>query len=180
MVCQACGAQVAAGDVRFCPNCGAQMAAPPPPVYAQYPPPMSMPMAPPRVQRNLQTLAMLWCIYGVYRFAAGLMGMFFVRAFAWGRFGDWPFGRYGGPWGPHFMGGLLPVIATVTVLAAAFALITAYGLMTRKPWGRVLAIIAAILVLIKFPIGTALGIYTLWVLAPAASGAEYEAIADHS
>ena len=44
----------------------------------------------------------------------------------------------------------------------------------------VLAIIAAILALLKFPIGTALGIYTLWVLAPGASGLEYDAIADRS
>jgi hypothetical protein len=42
------------------------------------------------------------------------------------------------------------------------------------------AIIAAILALIKFPFGTALGIYTLWVLAPGASGLEYDAIADRS
>jgi hypothetical protein len=42
------------------------------------------------------------------------------------------------------------------------------------------AIIAAIFALIKFPLGTALGIYTLWVLAPGASGLEYDAIADRS
>jgi hypothetical protein len=44
----------------------------------------------------------------------------------------------------------------------------------------VLAIVVAILTLLKFPFGTALGIYTLWVLAPSMSGAEYEAIAEHS
>jgi hypothetical protein len=50
----------------------------------------------------------------------------------------------------------------------------------RKPWGRILAIVIAILALIHIPFGTAMGIYTLWVLAPSASGAEYDAIADHS
>ena len=38
----------------------------------------------------------------------------------------------------------------------------------------------SILSMIHFPIGTALGIFTLWVLAPAASALEYEAIADRS
>ena len=33
--------------------------------------------------------------------------------------------------------------------------------------GSDVAIVAAILALLKFPFGTALGIYTLWVLAPA-------------
>jgi hypothetical protein len=34
--------------------------------------------------------------------------------------------------------------------------------------------------LVKIPFGTALGIYTLWVLAPMASGMEYDAIADRN
>ncbi len=54
------------------------------------------------------------------------------------------------------------------------------GLLNRRPWGRTVAIIVAILALVKFPFGTALGIYTLWVLAPGASGLEYDAIADRS
>jgi hypothetical protein len=157
------------------------MAAPPPPTYAQYPPPMSMPMIRPRVQKNLQLLGMLWCAYGVYRVVAGLIGMIFLRAVTvhrWG--GGWPFDGRFDVWGPPWMHAMLPVVATVTVLAAALAILVGYSLLTRKPWGRVLAIIAGILALLKFPLGTALGIYTLWVLAPAVSGDEYEAIADHS
>jgi hypothetical protein len=79
-----------------------------------------------------------------------------------------------------WMGSLWPLIVVATVFAAALALLSGYSLLTRRPWGRVLAIIAAILALIKFPLGTALGIYTLWVLAPGASGLEYDAIADRS
>ena len=43
-------------------------------------------------------------------------------------------------------------------------LIAAYGLFNFKSWARILAIILGILNLFLFPIGTALGIYTLWVL----------------
>lgn len=38
------------------------------------------------------------------------------------------------------------------------------GLLMRKSWGWVLAIVVGILNLINFPIGTIIGIYTLWVL----------------
>ena len=38
-------------------------------------------------------------------------------------------------------------------------------------------VVLSILALFKIPLGTALGIYTLWVLAPAASEAEWRAIA---
>jgi hypothetical protein len=43
-------------------------------------------------------------------------------------------------------------------------LLAGYGLLTRKPWSRVLAIVVGILSLINFPVGTAIGLYTLWVL----------------
>jgi hypothetical protein len=56
---------------------------------------------------------------------------------------------------------------TVGLLMAALGLpglLAGYGLLTRKPWARVLAIVVGILSLINFPVGTAIGLYTLWVL----------------
>jgi hypothetical protein len=131
----------------------------------------------PRVQRHVQTLGTLWCIYGVYRVVAGLIGVFVFRTFVMHR------GPWGGPWGNYGMHGpawmgLLPVIVTMTVLMAALAVFEGISLLRRKPWGRVLGIVLAIFALFKFPVGTALGIYTLWVLAPGVSGMEYDAIAD--
>jgi hypothetical protein len=142
-----------------------------------------MPIYLPRVQRNLQTLGILWCVLGAYRVVSGLIAMTFLRAFSTHNFGDdaWMFGRH---WHasvtPMWMGSLWPMVAVTTAFAAALALIAGYGLLNRRPWGRIVAIIASILALFKFPIGTALGIYTLWVLAPGASGLEYDAIADRS
>jgi len=180
MVCQACGTPIAEG-VHFCSKCGAQVT-PAQPTYTAYPQPPA-PMYMSRVQRHLQTAGILWCVFGVYRVVVGLIGILFLRAFTTHNFGDdaWIFGgRWHGPFSPMMMSGLWPVIAVATVFSAALALVAGYSLMTRRPWGRVLAIIAAILALIKFPFGTALGIYTLWVLAPGASGLEYDAIADRT
>jgi len=178
MVCQGCSAPVGE-DVRFCPKCGAQMVAASP-VYANYSP-MATPV--PRVQRNLQTMGILWCAFGVYRIIGGLIGMFFLRSAATRYFdsNSWPFGgHYHGSFGADWMNALLPVVAAYTVLTAALALLVGYSLLTRRPWGRTLAIIVGILTLFKPLLGTALGIYTLWVLAPSASGLEYDAIADRS
>jgi len=180
MVCQGCGASVADG-VHFCSRCGAQVVATQP-MYAAYPQP-PVPMLAPRVQRNLQTLGILWCVFGAYRIIGGLMGMFFLRAFAFRNFGgfDWPLNdHFFGTHGPAWVGALLPLIAVYTVVAAALAVLVGYSLLTRRPWGRTLAIVVGILTLLKPLFGTALGIYTLWVLAPGASGLEYDAIADQS
>lgn len=140
-------------------------------------------MRPPRVQRNLQTLGFLWCVFGAYRIVAGLVGIFVLRVATFRNFGGggWEWGGrfHHGPFGPPWMGVLLPLIAMVATVTAFLAFLVGFSLLTRKPWGRVLGIVVGILALLKFPIGTALGIYTLWVLVPAESGAEYDAIADH-
>ena len=185
MVCQACGKAVE-GEARFCPHCGAQMTPPAtPPIPPNYGSVGGYGLAPtgPRVQRHLQTLGTLWCVYGAYRVITGLIGLFFVRAFAWHRFGyDWPFGA----WGMHHHGppwpwmGFVPGIIGISVLIAALALFAGLSLLNRKPYGRVLAIVLAVLALFKFPLGTALGIYTLWVMAPATSALEYETLAEHT
>lgn len=190
MVCQACGNPVEAG-VRFCPQCGAPIAAvaPPPAAYPPpnsppnsppYPPPYPQMMSPrPRVQRNLQTLGILWCIFGAYRVVAGLIAIFILRVTSFRGFGN-----AGWHWGAHvnpmWMGVLIPIITIISILAAFLAFLVGFGLLRRRSWARVVGIIVAILSLLKFPIGTALGIYTLWVLLPSESAMEYEAIADHS
>ena len=57
-----------------------------------------------------------------------------------------------------------PSIALVLVLVSLPGIIGGVGLLKYKPWARILVIILAILDLFNIPIGTALGIYTLWVL----------------
>jgi hypothetical protein len=193
MVCTTCGARIVDG-VNFCARCGAAVAAAPfqeqeQPMYAAQPSPVAghygtpyQPVPRSRVQRNLQTLGILWCVYAAYRVVAGLIGMFFLRTFAGRNFGGpgWPFVRGFGDSGPHWMTALLPVVFVVTVVAVALSVFVGWSLLNRKPWGRTLAIVAAVLALLKFPFGTALGIYTLWVMAPGESGMEWEAIADRS
>jgi hypothetical protein len=69
---------------------------------------------------------------------------------------------------------ILGLVGTaVGLLMAALGLpglLAGYGLLTRKPWARVLTIVVGLLSLINFPIGTLIGLYTLWVLTqPAAT-----------
>ena len=44
------------------------------------------------------------------------------------------------------------------------ALVAGIGLFLRQGWARILTLIVAALGLLNIPIGTALGIYTIWVL----------------
>lgn len=178
MVCQQCGNAV---EGAFCSRCGARVQAapvqgPPPPMYGVPPQPMYVP----RVPQHLQTLGILWCVYGGYRALTGIFGALVLAGVTAHGFGPW-----GGPRMFPFMGnapwmaGLAGFVAVMALVFAALSFAVGFALITRKPWGRTLAIIVAILQLIKIPFGTALGIYTLWVLAPGASAVEYDAMADH-
>ena len=124
-----------------------------------------------RVRQNLQPLGITWILFGVYRIVTGLIGAFVVHSLVHeGIFHDAP------TFLPRFVISLVPYIATLSILMGAGAILTGYGLLSRQPWARPLAIIFGVLALLKIPFGTALGIYTLWVLAPRASWAEWESL----
>ena len=55
-------------------------------------------------------------------------------------------------------------VASFLVLTAIPGIVGGIGLLKGKNWARVLVIFLAILDLIDFPFGTAVGAYTLWVL----------------
>lgn len=55
-------------------------------------------------------------------------------------------------------------IAGFLLLVSAPAIIGGWGLIKGKSWSRVLMIVISALHLLSFPVGTALGIYGLWVL----------------
>jgi hypothetical protein len=63
---------------------------------------------------------------------------------------------------------ILSVIGAVCgaffVVLAVPGLLAGYGLLIRASWGRVLAIVVGVLGLFNFPVGTAIGVYALWVL----------------
>jgi len=67
--------------------------------------------------------------------------------------------------------GAAPFIGVIGVIAAAFfialglpSIIGGWGLMHYRPWSRVLMIVLSAFHLFSVPLGTALGIYGLWVL----------------
>ncbi len=55
-------------------------------------------------------------------------------------------------------------LGAVLLLFSLPGLVTGWGLLKLRPWARILGIVLAVICLINFPIGTAVGIYGLWVL----------------
>ena len=55
-------------------------------------------------------------------------------------------------------------VSSIIVIFSIPEIIAGWGLLKMKSWGRILGIVIAILNLINIPIGTAFGIYAIWVL----------------
>jgi hypothetical protein len=117
----------------------------------------------PRVESHLQPLAILWYALGAFRLVAGLLAAVAFQAFA---HSGWFLFNELSAFPPSLAGSLASLIAISSLVWGGASLFVGWSLQARKSWARGVAIFLAILTLFKIPVGTALGIYTLWVLAP--------------
>lgn len=56
------------------------------------------------------------------------------------------------------------VIMVVTVIFSIPGILAGIGLFKRKEWARILTLILSVMNLLSFPIGTAVGVYSIWAL----------------
>ncbi|KPJ52104.1 hypothetical protein AMJ39_08650 [candidate division TA06 bacterium DG_24] len=66
---------------------------------------------------------------------------------------------------------LLVLLVSWLLVTGCAWIIAGIGLLRLRPWSRVLQIVLAILSLLWFPLGTAFGIYCLWVTLSAEGAA---------
>jgi hypothetical protein len=169
MFCDRCG-QPIRDDARFCSSCGKPQ--------GDVPAQLATPVATDgRVRRNLHILGVLWIAIGALRLIEvswiWVVGHAFLPGLAGGFASDgFPFsGRFpieGIAWsGLAFAGFWMAALAVCEVVIG-------WGLLERQPWARVFGLVVGFLLLLRFPLGTALGVYTLWVLLPAPAGQEYD------
>jgi hypothetical protein len=151
--CDRCGTQLPQ-SAGFCPGCG-KGAGVTPLVPAQG-----------RIAGHVRLLGIFWLAMSAVHLIPGLA---MISIFGHGR-------SFLPPEVPSFVNGILSTVGAVLLANAVAGLITGWGLLQREPWARMLAIVMGCLNLIHIPFGTALGIYTLWVLLPAQSEQEYRQV----
>ncbi|MGC9949050.1 MAG: zinc ribbon domain-containing protein [Bryobacteraceae bacterium] len=154
MFCDRCGTRLSDG-ADFCPACGkAARVTPLMPVNS-------------RTAGHVRLLGILWLALSAFHVIPGLIVLSLFGHGLWFQ----PLAV------PGFVHGILTIVGWVLLAGSILGLITGWGLLQREPWARTLAIVMACLNMVNMPFGTALGIYTLWVLLPAASEQEYRSVA---
>jgi hypothetical protein len=158
MYCSGCGQALAPGQ-GFCPQCGR-------PAAPQVPPVPGFQFQVESYAGKVRVLGILWFAYAVVSLVLGAVGLTVAHAFLFGHFGPWVNGPWPrGPLPPMWFGpAILHFAWAILVVRICLALVAGWGLLERTQWGRVVAVVAAIFSMLKFPLGTALGIWTLVVL----------------
>jgi zinc-ribbon domain len=156
MFCQNCGAQVQPGQP-YCSACakpltgyGAEQKS--------------------RFQRHFHLLGIFWIAYSVFSFIGGVVLLIIANTLFGG------LGRYD-TGAPEFLHPLLTAIAVFLLLKSIVGIAAGWGLLQHFDWARVLSIVLGFLELLHVPLGTILGIYTIWALLSPGADREYRSLA---
>jgi hypothetical protein len=161
MFCDRCGASVEPGQA-FCSKCGKQIVGPI----------SGMQSYPGRVQHHAHLLGILWLAMSAFNAVGGIVLLMLGNVlFPHMREmkdvpSDVPVG---------FLTALFTTLGIIVLAKAALGFLAGWGLMQRETWARVLVLVLAFISLFNIPFGTAIGVYTLWVLLPGQSQQEYDA-----
>ena len=156
MYCSACGQGVALGQP-VCNRCGRPMMA--------IPPVPGIMIELESYAGKLKALSIVWFVYAGLSILLGGFALMFAQSIFAGHMGPWGNAPWAHPPFPPFMGQLLLKFVWFWLFVrVALALAAGWGLLHRSPWGRVVAIVSAFWNLLKFPFGTAIGIWTLVLL----------------
>jgi phage shock protein PspC (stress-responsive transcriptional regulator) len=126
------------------------------------------------VQEHVRLLGILWLAFSAFNTVGGVALYIVANTVLVHHYGP---GQEGGP--PGFLTPLLSTVAILLLAKAACGFLAGWGLLQREHWGRVVALVLAFIALFtNIPFGTALGIYTMWVLLPAESEQEYDVLVE--
>jgi hypothetical protein len=119
-----------------------------------------------RIGGHVRLLGIFWLALSAFRLLPGLFLLAFFRHM-----------DFLPPTVPFFVHGIMRMVGMMMLAGGVLGIVAGWGLLERQPWARMLAIILGCFSLVDMPFGTALGVYTLWVLLPAQSEEEYRQIA---
>jgi hypothetical protein len=157
MFCDGCGSAVQPGQP-FCSSCGKQILGP---VVAMHP-------RRGRVQQHIHLVGIFWFAISAFNSLIGVVLYILANTLL---------APGGGAGAPLFLRPLLSAIAVIILSGSALGFFAGWGLLHREPWARILALVLAFCVMfINIPLGTAVGVYTMWVLLPRESEEEYDAL----
>jgi hypothetical protein len=108
------------------------------------------------MEKHINVVASIQIAFSILGLIIGVVGFIVLRVI-------------GGISGDHdalFVLNLIAYIALIFFIVLSIpGLIAGFGLLKRKEWARILTLILSVIDLFNFPIGTAVGVYSIWALS---------------
>jgi hypothetical protein len=112
------------------------------------------------MEKHVRLLAILSIVYGALHFVAALVGWVFLHSSSLLHSVIPP--EKAGAF--LFASSIVVILLFIVMFLSAANVVGGVGLMNRQRWGRILVLVLSFLNLVHFPLGTALGVYGIWVL----------------
>jgi|SRR5205807_1940021 len=154
MFCDSCGTQVQPGQP-VCSKCSKPLTG-----YVQQKN---------RMEHHVHLLGIFWIVYSILHGIAGVVLIILANTL----FG--PMGRME-TGAPVFLQPLLSAIGILLAVKGVAGVAAGYGLTQRAPWARITVVVLGMIALLNIPFGTALGVYTIWVLLPPGADTQYQSL----
>ena len=161
MFCDGCGNAVQPGQP-FCSGCGKQIVGPV----------SLMRSRPGRVQSHIHLLGILWLAMSALNAVGGLILVVLANTLVphlheMGAPPETPTG---------FLSAIVTTVGIIILAKSVCGFFAGWGLIKREPWARVVALVLSFISLFNIPFGTAIGVYSMWVLLPGQSQQEYDSL----
>jgi hypothetical protein len=141
MYCNACGTEID-DTAAFCSLCGRETR------------PRAGVQGESRMAGHVRLLGIFWLALSAFRLIPGAILLIVSGA-------GWTFLPSDVP---AFVPVLLAGLGGLLSITAVAGIVAGWGLLSREPWARILALVLGCLGLLDLPFGTAIGVYSLWVL----------------
>ena len=151
MFCDSCGTQVQPGQA-ICSKCAKPLTG-----YFQQAN---------RMERHLHLLGIFWIAYSIIHALGGAVLVIIANTI----FNPMRHFEIGAP---SFLHPLLSFIGVLLLTKGIVGVVAGYGLMQRAPWAWITTVVLAFISMLNVPFGTAIGIYTVWVLLSPGADIQY-------
>jgi hypothetical protein len=130
-----------------------------------------------KVVRHAHVLGILWLVLSAFTLI-GACVLFILSMTIFGPWGHLQANPDIPPGGAAVLHVLFAFLGTLVLFKALLDFAVGIGLLQRQPWARTLALVMSFFALLNVPFGTALGIYTLWVLMSPGAPEEYRMLSE--
>lgn len=116
------------------------------------------------MREHVRILGIMQLIWSAIGFAIGVLALLFLGGIGMLAATEAALSDPNAAIAPAIVGMVVVGLGVLMIVLTVPGVLAGWGLLNGKPWARILTIVLSALNLVNVPVGTALGIYGIWVM----------------